>query len=58
MLMPQGSYAYSMLSDDDWPMKRNAYIRYQLYVTPYDAKQRYAGGKYAIQSDGSDTLEA
>jgi primary-amine oxidase len=57
-LMPQGSYAYSMLTDDDWPMKRNAYIRHQLYVTPYDPGQRYAGGKYAFQSDGGDTLEA
>ncbi|WP_448953860.1 copper amine oxidase [Labrys neptuniae] len=40
----------------DPPMKRNAYIEYSVWNTVYDPNQRYAGGKYAMQSDGSDTL--
>ncbi|MBL0371145.1 tyramine oxidase [Rhizobium sp. KVB221] len=41
---------------NDPPMKRNAYIEYSVWNTVYDPDQRYAGGKYAMQSDGSDTL--
>ncbi|WP_205908949.1 tyramine oxidase [Metarhizobium album] len=41
---------------NDPPMKRNAYIEYSVWNTVYDPKQRYTGGKYAMQSDGSDTL--
>ena len=37
-------------------MKRNDYVDNQYWVTPYDARERYAGGEYAVQSDGSDTL--
>ena len=37
-------------------MKRNAYIQYAVWNTVYDPEQRYAGGQYAVQSDGSDTL--
>jgi primary-amine oxidase len=37
-------------------MKRNAYIEYSVWVTQHDPEQRYAGGKFAMQSDGSDTL--
>jgi len=40
----------------DPPMKRNAYIEYSVWNPVYDLKQRYAGGKFAMQSDGSDTL--
>jgi len=56
MVKPGGSYAYSMMLMEDAPMMRNAYIDYQLWVTPHDAKQRYAGGRYAFQSSGDDTL--
>ncbi|HEV7306996.1 tyramine oxidase [Ensifer sp.] len=41
---------------NDPPMKRNAYIEYSVWNTVYDPEQRYAGGKFAMQSDGSDTL--
>src|SRR5260370_18418494 len=58
MLMPSGSYAYSLLSADDPPFRRNAYVGYQLWVTPYDAVERYAGRRYAVMSNGSDTLDA
>ena len=56
MLDPSGAYANSLLSPDDPPFRRNAYVAYQLWVTPYDANERYAGGRYAMMSDGSDTL--
>lgn len=56
-LMPMGSYAYNLMDAvNDPPVKRNDYIEYQLFVTPYDAKQMYAGGEYAVQSTGNDTL--
>ncbi len=41
---------------NDMAMKRNAYIEYTVWNTLYDPKQRYAGGEYALGSDGSDTL--
>ncbi len=57
MVSPLGSVAYSPLdSRNDPPIKRNAYIDFTHWVTPYDPLQRYAGGEYAFQSDGSDTL--
>jgi primary-amine oxidase len=56
MLMPEGSYVYPLLAPDDPPVRRNPYIDYQLFVTPYDAAERYAGGRYAVMSDGKDTL--
>lgn len=56
MLDASGSYANSLLAPDDPPFRRNAYVAYQLWVTPYDANQQYAGGRYAMMSNGSDTL--
>ncbi len=47
-----GPYDYA----NDPPMKRNAYIEYSVWNTVHDPEQRYAGGKFAMQSDGSDTL--
>jgi len=52
-----GSYANSLLTPDDPPFRRNAYLAYQLCVTPYAPGERYAGGHYAMMSDGSDTLD-
>jgi primary-amine oxidase len=57
MLMPGGSFANPLLEASDPPVKRNPYIRYQLWVTPYDESERFAGGKHAVMSDGRDTLE-
>ncbi len=57
MVMPGGSVAYSPFDmANDPPAMRNPYIEYSLFVTPYAREQRYAGGEYAFQSDGSDTL--
>lgn len=55
-LIPSGSYVYSLLSLDDMPVARNAYIENHLYVTPYDPTQIYAGGEYSVQSTGNETL--
>jgi len=56
MLMPGGSAVTSLLASDDPPVKRNPYIDYQLWVTQYNADERYAGGHHAVMSDGKDTL--
>ena len=56
-LEPGGSFAMPLLSPDDPPAKRNAFIEYQLWTTPYNASELYAGGEYAFQSTGEDTLK-
>jgi primary-amine oxidase len=57
MIVPQDSVAYSPLDAlADPPIKRNAYIEYTIWNTPYTASERYAGGEYALQSDGTDGL--
>ena len=56
-MIHHGSIAYGPFDfENDPPFKRNAYIEYSSWTTVYDPEQRYAGGKYAMQSDGSDTL--
>jgi primary-amine oxidase len=59
MIMPENSVAYSPLDVvDDPPARRNGYIEYTFWNTPYDVTERYAGGEYAFQGDGSDSLPA
>jgi primary-amine oxidase len=59
MIALHDSAAYSPLDVvGDPPMRRNAYIEYTLWTTPYRPSERYAGGAYALQSDGSDGLAA
>ena len=58
MLMPDGSYVHPMLAADDPPVRRNSYLHYQLSVTPDAPAERFAGGRFAMMSDGSDTLGA
>lgn len=56
-MIHHGDVAYGPFDfQNDPPFKRNAYIEYSVWVTPYDPTQRYAGGAFAMQSDGSDTL--
>ncbi|MEM8785265.1 MAG: tyramine oxidase, partial [Pseudomonadota bacterium] len=56
-MIHHGSVAYGPFDyAGDLAMKRNAYIEYSVWNTPYDPAQRYAGGKFAFQSDGSDSL--
>jgi primary-amine oxidase len=57
MVLPENSVAYSPLDVvGDPPAKRNAYIEYTFWNTLYDVRERYAGGEYAFQGDGSDGL--
>ncbi len=59
MIMPGNSVAYGPLDPaNDPPVRRNAYVEYTFWNTPYAVDERYAGGKYAFQSDGSDSLPA
>ena len=54
-IMP-GLTGVSLLSKDDWPQKRAGFSDHQLWVTPYDAKERYAAGVYVSGSKGTDGL--
>jgi primary-amine oxidase len=58
MLMPEGSYVHPLLAPDDPPVRRNSYLHHQLSVTPHAPAERFAGGRFAMMSDGSDTLGA
>ncbi len=51
-IMP-GLTGASLLSKDDWPQKRAGFSDHQLWVTPYDAKERYAAGVYVSGSKGT-----
>ena len=56
-MLHHGSVAYGPFDyAADPSMKRNAYIEHTLWNTVHDPAQRYAGGEFATQSDGSDTL--
>lgn len=56
-MIHHGNVAYGPFDyQNDAPFKRNAYIEYSVWNTVYDPLQRYAGGQFAMQSDGSDTL--
>ncbi|MBI4502761.1 MAG: tyramine oxidase, partial [Gemmatimonadetes bacterium] len=54
-LKPQANIL-SLLSPDDWPQRRAGFTNFHLWVTPYDAAERYAAGTYPNQSRGDDGL--
>lgn len=56
-MIHHGSVAYGPFDfENDPPMIRNAYIENSVWNTVHNPEERYAGGKFALQSDGSDTL--
>ncbi|CAM6087427.1 unnamed protein product [Calypogeia fissa] len=54
-LVPAGNAA-SLLSLDDPPQMRAAFTNNQIWVTPYNRSEKWAGGFFTCQSEGDDTL--
>ncbi|EFO30983.1 primary amine oxidase [Roseibium sp. TrichSKD4] len=56
-MLHHGSVAYGPFDfENDPPFMRNRYIENSVWTTEYKPDERYAGGKLAFASDGSDGL--
>ncbi|KAK4279077.1 hypothetical protein QN277_016834 [Acacia crassicarpa] len=55
-LVPGGTAA-SLLDAEDPPQKRAAFTNNQMWVTPYNESEQWAGGMFVYQSQGDDTLQ-
>lgn len=51
-----GGTAASLLDHDDPPQKRGAFTNNQIWVTPYNESEYWAGGLFVYQNKGEDTL--
>lgn len=51
-----GGTAASLLDLDDPPQKRGAFTNNQIWVSPYNQSEQWAGGLFVYQSHGEDTL--
>ncbi|GAV88591.1 Cu_amine_oxid domain-containing protein, partial [Cephalotus follicularis] len=54
-IVPSGNDA-SLLDHNDPPQLRSAFTNNQIWVTPYNRTELWAGGLFACQSKGDDTL--
>lgn len=52
------SHAQLLLDSDDWPAKRARFLEHDVWVTPYEPEERYAGGRYVFMGSGEDGLAA
>jgi primary-amine oxidase len=50
------SHARLLLDPQDWPARRARFLQHDLWVTPYEPEERYAGGQYIFGSQGDDGL--
>lgn len=50
------NHARFLLDPEDWPARRAAFLRHDVWVTPYAPEERYAGGEYVLMSRGDDGL--
>jgi len=55
-IKPHGTTYTSHLNDNDWPQKRASWSKHNLFVTPYNAKERFASGWTPNQNRGVDGL--
>jgi primary-amine oxidase len=51
-----GANAIPFAAADSWVRKRAGFLNAHVWVTPYQAEERYAGGDYPNQSRGGDGL--
>ncbi|RDY09128.1 hypothetical protein CR513_06553, partial [Mucuna pruriens] len=54
-LIPSAA-AHPLLIEDDYPQIRGGFTNYNVWVTPYNRSEKWAGGLYVDQSRGQDTL--
>jgi primary-amine oxidase len=51
-----GHNVHTLLSEDDYPRRRAGFIDHHLWVTPYDAGERFAAGMYPTLSRPGEGL--